>query len=435
MAQKFMVGIAREKVTPPLGTLLYGYSVKRPAQRVHDDLYATAFVFKEGDISAVMITADICVLETDEAEIIQEMISKETGIKKEHVTFSATHTHSGPSTRFSAGWGVKNVEYIETILRPQVLLAVKRALADMHEAVVGVGTTMSEVGVNRRERRLDGSIHLGQNPWGIFNKEMTFIHFKDVDGTPIGSMIHYGTHGTAAGRSLDITRDWPGMMCDAVERETGAIAAFIAGPSGDTGPRLPNGGTTGDMQDVEYIGAVAGVDAVRAFRSIREYRVPALSVKTGVVSIPYQPLMPLEETKTRLAALGDPKDYDGPKYKEATKYGWVLEVYEKDLPRKTHFTQNQTIISLGNIAFVPFPFEVFSEIALRIAQASPYAHTLTLNNTNGSGAYFPTKSEMALGGYEVDMFGFFATYSMVPDADTFAVNENLRLLCELYEEK
>ena len=428
MENKFYVGIAREKVTPPLGTLLYGYSVLRPADKVHDDLYATAYVFKQGEVSAVMVTADICVLETDEAEIIQEMVSKETGIKKEHVTFSATHTHSGPSTRFSAGWGVKNVEYIETILRPQVLLAVKRALADMHEAVVGVGTTMSEVGVNRRERRLDGSIHLGQNPWGIFNKEMTFIHFKDVDGTPIGSMIHYGTHGTAAGRSLDITRDWPGMMCDAVERETGVIAAFIAGPSGDTGPRLPNGGTTGNMKDVEYIGSVAGVDAMKAYKNIREYRVPTLSVNTGVVSIPYQPLMPLEEAKEKLAALGDPKDYDGPKYKEATKYGWVLEVYEKDLPRKTHFTQNQTIISLGNIAFVPFPFEVFSEITVRLRQYSPFGHTLGLCNANGALAYLPSQEQIARGGYEVDQFTRRHIFTMVNNTDDIIIKQNLDLI-------
>ena len=47
MENKFYVGIAREKVTPPLGTLLYGYSVLRPADKVHDDLYATAYVFKQ----------------------------------------------------------------------------------------------------------------------------------------------------------------------------------------------------------------------------------------------------------------------------------------------------------------------------------------------------------------------------------------------------
>ena len=51
--------------------------------------------------------------------------------------------------------------------------------------------------------------------------------------------------------------------------------------------------------------------------------------------------------------------------------------------------------------------------------------------TNGIFSYFPTKEDLVLGGYEVDMFGYFHTYNLSDDSDTVIVNENIRLLNEL----
>ena len=45
--------------------------------------------------------------------------------------------------------------------------------------------------------------------------------------------------------------------------------------------------------------------------------------------------------------------------------------------------------------------------------------------------YFPTKSEIVLGGYEVVMFEHFDTYSLVEDSDSYAVKGCLEALGEL----
>ncbi len=367
----FKAGVGREIITPPLGTLLYGYANKRLSTAVHDDLKLTAFAFESEKYRAIMITADICTLENDEVSVIQEMIAEATGIDRNAITFSSTHTHSGPATRFSAGWGVKNTEYIETILRLAALKAALAAVANLREAVMGIGTVESTVGINRREIKRDGTIELGQNPWGVFNPEMTVISFRGTDGSGIGSMIHYGCHGTAAGRDPEITRDWPGVMYDALERESGMPAAFIAGPSGDTGPRLPNGCTVGDIKLMEELGCRAAIDAVTAYRKIRTYHTPELDVLIGKIRLPYKPLIPREEAQAIVDRLGDPSKLFGIDVKAHKKYSNVLEVYDKNLPLETALEFDQTIITLGDLAFVPFGFEVFSEIAIRIAHHSP----------------------------------------------------------------
>ena len=428
---KFFAAVAREAITPPLGTLLYGYPSIREASEVHDDLNVTAFAFRQGDVRLVMLTADICVLTEEDCIAIANDISTASGIPADCVTFSATHTHSGPTKRNSVGWGEKNVEFIETILRPKAKAAALAALSNMKEAIMGVGTINSLVGINRRERSLDGNILLGQNPWGVFNTEMTVLHFKTPNGENIGTMVNYGAHGTAAGSSTIITRDWPGAMCDTIEENTGAIAAFFAGPSGDTGPRVSNGKTTGTITDVEALGKQAGEDALKAVSSITEFTVPELKAIRRDVNLPYKPLMPLEEAESALAALGDIEKLSGVSLKKAHKYKLVIDEYKNDRPRKTEFTYKATFVCIGEVAFVSFPFEVFSEIALRIARVSPFKKTLALNNTGGSMIYFPTKSEIVLGGYEVVMFEHFDTYSLVEDSDSYAVKGCLRALEEL----
>jgi len=309
--------------------------------------------------------------------------------------------------------------------------AVCDAIANMKDAVMGVGVTESLVGINRRELSLDGAVILGQNPWGPFNKEMTVIAFKGKDGEGIGCMIHYGAHCTSAGGGTEITRDWAGGMCDALENECGMPVAFFAGQTGDTGPRLANGKTTGNIKQTEMLAGLAGIDAARAYRSIKEYTEPKIYTSYEKITIPYQPLMTYDEAKAKLDAISKIENPKGRDIKAAAKYRDVMEIYEKNLERTDALEYEIPLVVIGSVAFAPFPFEVFSEIAIRIAHHSPFKHTLILNNTNGSLAYFPTKGDMPRGGYEVFMFNHFCTYVPVEDADTVAVKQYVEKLIKI----
>jgi hypothetical protein len=70
----------------------------------------------------------------------------------------------------------------------------------------------------------------------------------------------------------------------------------------------------------------------------------------------------------------------------------------------THFTFGQTLVALGDVLFIPFPYEMFSEIALRLRAYAPYRYVLGLSNANGYEAYLPTEDQLCRGGYEVSCF-------------------------------
>ena len=94
-----------------------------------------------------------------------------------------------------------------------------------------------------------------------------------------------------------------------------------------------------------------------------------------------------------------------------------------------HFDMN--VIRIGDIAFTGFPYELFSEIGMRINKAVPDLNILSLSNTNGSKGYFPTQDQLCRGGYEVTMFKYNGVQCLRDDADYHLMKETIRNLNNL----
>jgi hypothetical protein len=251
---------------------------------------------------------------------------------------------------------------------------------------MGVAKTDSKVGINRRKLLSNDRVTLSNNPWGVYDPEMTVVSFKDDDNKTFANIVHYAAHCTAAGINTEITRDWAGGMIDRLDTESGGITMFVQGMQGDVGPRLPNGEDKGDIKHVVELGAIAAIDAVRAYKDIRVYRNEALSVVTGEVRLP-----------------------------------------QAVAPEESFFVYEQTLIKIGPIVFIPVPFEVSSEISLRLRNYSKYGHTLALGCTNGSNSYLVSQDQICRGGYEVERFKDRPS-PLVDNVDMHLVNQNLKLM-------
>ena len=294
---KLSVGVGRRVITPELGTILYGYAPGRPAKAVGDDLNVIAAAFRSDTAFSMLICFDVCTCKPELADAIRNAVSQKTGIPFGSIIVNTSHTHSGPVTELrQTGWGDPDLDFMYNIMLPKAVEAADEAVNSMRPALLGVGETESDVAANRREITPDGQIVLGQCPWGLMDRTMTVVSFKDADTDEcILNMIHYCAHATASGPNDEITRDWPGPMKDILERETGGITLFLAGSNGETGPRCPNGKTTESYQAAMELGKRAGIDAVRAWRSIKEWRNVPMNVTNGDVVIPYEDLPPYEE--------------------------------------------------------------------------------------------------------------------------------------------
>ncbi len=428
-----LAGSAKEIVTPPLGTLLYGYPFDRPAAGVNDDLTASAVVFSDGKVTVGIVSITVCSIRTDVCDRVRELLKGKAPI--DNIIFSTSHTHSGPATATTASWGASNTSYIDDILVPRLVKVLTDAYNALRPAEIGIGETNSNVGVNRRNIKEDGSVWLGVNPWGIYDSRMRVISVRSTeDKTVIASMVHFGAHGTAAGNNKDgalITRDWSGVMTDRLETITGAPCLFLLGAEGDVAPRNPgplrnpNGSDYYDrIEHMLELGGRAACDASEAYEKIKRYEVVPLGLIEGEISLPYEPLPDVETAKKALAEI---EGKSGPltNYERAH---WQSVIECADKPVETALSYKQVIIKLGDIVIVPHPFEIFQSIALRLDSYSPYTYTLSLANANGTHGYLPAKEDIIRGGYEVWSARYRYGYVLTEDADTEIVQQNLKLI-------
>lgn len=428
----FEVGAGSADITPPVGTLLYGYNPHQVSTSVHDNLNVTSVAFRQGETTVMLFSATVGDFQTELTVELRGIIAEATGIPFENIILSATHTHSAPNVAGFEGWGDVDREFVDSILIPALKKCAAEAISELTPAEVAIGVCRSDVGINRRQHNVDGSISLGQNPWGCYDPNMTVLVFRSKESKKgILNLIHYGCHGTAAGCNEEISRDWSGVMCDSLEKETGTLTAFWNGSIGDVGPRLTNGCTVGDISYVERLGAVAAQDAMRAYEARGAFHDGNLKLYRGTVSLPYKPLPTLDEVREELSHYDNPeKLYNLP----ALIYNHLISVEKLLTSRETEVFDSldlpTTIVSIGDAVFIPIPFEFFSGISMRLRTylADRYPYVLGLSNSNGYYCYLPTEDQLCLGGYEVECFLHSGLYLLQNNTDQHLIDETLRII-------
>ncbi len=429
--ENFLVGMAKNDITPELGTLLYGYPLHRPADKLLDRLFVNAVAVKQNDETVVFVSSELCSMNLDNCSYIANSIAKSTGIKPENILYSCIHTHSAPVTKTSAGWGNADMDYIDNLLIPTSIKTINEAVENMVPAVLAIGTTETLTGINRREIK-DGEVILGQNPDGPYDPRMTALVFKTPDGKNIGTVIHFACHPTASGQGLSITRDWPGYMIDRVEEITGAPCMYINGAEGDVGPRLSNGKTTGTDELAKEVGLIAAKDAEAAVANAKDFSVPTLKVLTNKIHLPFVEMPSLESVLSDMEKMGDPSkliEVDISTYARLEK---IKKMYEDGIDSPKGLDLTQTVIAFDNFAITPLPFEIFCNIALNLDKKSPFDRTVVFGLTGGSFGYMPTEDQIPFGGYEIGSFKAATIPGFINSMDKHIVNELTGLLNKLY---
>ena len=434
-------GFGRKDITPDPSVRLGGYGIEiRPAKTINDRLNATSIFINKGKKNIILISLDWLAIEEEDVDSIQKAINAETGISRQNIIISTIHSHTTPNTIGIPGWGSKEKKYIKKVM-PEIIASAVEASKNLRPVKIGVGSIHSETGVNRRGIDINGQISFGADPGGSFDPEMTVISFKDKNGIA-GMIVHYGAHATAFGEDTVVSRDWPGVMTDRIEKQIKAPVMFVNGSIGDTGPRTSflqeNGlflaGVGDGIDSVREVGYRAATDALNAFVKIKNYSDNIiLDIITEEVLFPYAPLHDLEKAKREIIKLEPDKNKYGTPMYMYNHWNAVIREHEKpEQERAKGKSYLQSILRLGDIVLIPFPGELFSGIALRIKKSSPFQYTLCSSLTNGYIGYITTREARHRGGYEVWFANHFAYgYGLAENIDDILVKDVLERLGRL----
>jgi hypothetical protein len=422
-------------------------------------LYATALVLEKADKAVAIVDLDLIGSETDWSNKIMDAIVGLTGLVRENIRLSWTHTHSGPNT-FRLKTITEGLDMVLSYMEGlplRIASAVWKAQQNLKPVRVSAGSGKCEINVNRRLRLQDGTVVVGRNWDGPADSTVRVVRIDDLNESPMATIVHYACHPTTmAWQCRYFTPDYPGMARQTVEKEIGGLCLFLQGATGNITPRR---GFTGDVKVYRHLGFLLGLEAAKVAAGIetlprqenfqgvlqsgapialyedrpKEPEAANLRVIYRTLKLPIKPTRtPAElEAEAEAARKELERQRSGGHLEEiraatakATQAGWRAD-YARMYHGKTHVDWPLQGIRIGPVALLAIAGEPFTEINQEIVSRSPFAHTLFSGYSHGGFGYIPARNTYAEGGYEVEASPF------SPEAHDVIVKESLAVLEEL----
>ena len=406
----FKAGFARVDITPPFGTYIPGYFEPRYSKGILDPLYLNVLAYSDGTATNLVMVCDMLGMATDQATIIRELVSRETGVPMKAVYVTALHQH----TAFALRPGAMPDDAFMDVLRRKFRDAAKVAIDDLKDAEVFTGTreTPVELSFVRRYRMKDGKTATNpgiNNPLTIdhvrpADNTVRFVRFRRSGGKDI-ALVNFTTHPDTVGGEL-YTADWPGFVRTYVEKDLPDVHCIALN------------GAQGDVNHVDYLKpakpwqlygypsryeytrkmgkVIAGVVVDLCQGELQKHPEGRLFAEAVEVTTPTNRTG--EDKLDEALALMKDHDENGGKY-TIEQLGNARRIINLS---KTPLTLDIPVAVQGfsDIAFVGFGGEPFTEYGEQMRAAAPGSFVLATCLTNGSMGYLPTKEAFDEGGYE-----------------------------------
>ena len=392
------VGAAKVDITPsPLPQNFLG---------VLDPIYARAIVVESDGNRAAFITVDTGGISTDIWKTVSERAAKELNIPVDQMMLTATHTHSAP-------FGRKGDAYVDLIYK-----SVKEAAAALQPAQMAYGTGVSYINVNRNI--IDPETHRwweGPNYDGPTDKTVAVVRFETPEGEPIAVYYNYGVHAVLTGNLDLISGDLPGATSTYIEDSLGkdVIAVYSNGAAGDQNPiyfqqtydlrairiddyaargedisnAMPPGGQGMDRSNPEVaklmeqqkqmklsMGQMLGEEVLHVMRRSLERPVSEASIRGMRKTVSCPGRVRLDKGRAGYAG----------QYEDADPVDIQL-----------------SLLKIGDTVIGGVNGEVFTTIAQRFKQLSPYKHTMMTTLTNGTAKSGYIPNDAAYGQYTFEV--------------------------------
>lgn len=391
------IGIAQTDITPKKSVWLTGYGNRdHKSTGVYQALIAGAISIQGDTDETLIITADLIGYSLAYSAAAKMNIAQATGLAPHQIVLTATHTHCAPFFYPWAMPGAIEHDYAHFLHDQLVHLAVA-ARAQAVEGKIAFSRGTSTFGVSRRLPDGKGGILFAPNPDGPMDRALDTLWFTDTNDRPLGSLTVFGCHPTSIGGYL-IGGDYPGFLCRAVAKETGAPAFFTTGCAGNIRPWFKEEGKEGFLVPTHTELAIASAAMAQEVLACQKDANP-LPASTLRTTTDFHPL-PYADIPDESFFATTATDDDNPLRRQWAQAMLTLSragALPESCPQEIQiieFNKEMRAVFLGG--------EVLTEIGLHIKESLTPATTITAAYSNGLIAYVPGKETYDLGGYEVD---------------------------------
>lgn len=439
--ETYLVGIAREDITPPVGIALAGYGVREGVSTgVDEPLSVTALVLEGEGGRVALVAIDWVLAHLPYAQAMRDACAQALGTSASNVLINFSHSHSTPPP---PGWSPfdspvqlrMQAEWADGVLAATAR-ACRRAAEARQPARLATGWGECRANINRRQRTADGSVLLGEDPQAPTDHSVGVLRVDDLTGRPLAVAFRYSCHTVTLGpRTHVISPDFAGPARAVVEQGLDCPALFFQGCAGNQNPITGIGSDATGLEDTNRVGHMIGSEVLKVCATLRTHRrrcAPRLirsvavywlyeyepvppgtpgAVRAGETSltlplVPFPPLAEVEkeagEWRQRQAEAirrGAPES-ERNLNQRFTCWAERRLAAAREGPNPLRVTFPVQVLRVGPLTVVGLPFEAMAETGNELRAASPAADTWVLGFCNGVVSYLPTLAISAEGGME-----------------------------------
>jgi hypothetical protein len=422
-------GVARADVTPPAGIFFrnWGAGTRDVAAGVHRPFTATALTIRsspdEPPFVLIALDAGWWQAGADEA-FVRSGVLEALDLGEERVMINLSHTHAGPPL-VSENSGRPGGEFVGPYLaslRTAIADVARRALEGEIEGELRWAQGRCDLATNRSRWDPQGDRYVtGYEPANPADDTVLVGRITRADGEVVGTLVNYACHPTTlAWDNVLLSPDYIGAMRETVEAGTGdAPCLFLFGAAGELAPDLQY---VGDVAVADRHGRRLGLAALSTLHGMHPHghelvfdrivesgaplavwRLDARPAERGLVAgerielaLPIKPDYPaLDEIEGELARATEP----------FMRERWTRKLrLRQTLGDADHYALAVWVWRLGDVVFVGYPGEAFSQLQLDLRAAFPGRTVVVMNVVNGSIGYLPP-AEL----YDEDMYEVWQT--------------------------
>ncbi|MEW5853054.1 MAG: hypothetical protein AB2A00_30000 [Myxococcota bacterium] len=266
---------------PPNYVRLAGYGpAVRKSLGLDGEVTSFAWLMRAGaGPTCAIMGADLLLVTPDLAESVATEVNALARIPREHILFTASHSHSslgGYGRTPAEGWLLGAAETVLEFLSMRWAPTAWGASRELRPAVIRAGQPQAPSLIyNRLDKQ------------GTEDATLDVLQL-DVNGNEPALLVFYGAHPTSESRRDWLSPDYPGFLRKTVSEHVGAFVSFGAGPMGSMGVHSPTGERTPGV-----VGKLLATPVMGAFRprSINEPVSPSEArVACGRAELPLPPL-------------------------------------------------------------------------------------------------------------------------------------------------
>ncbi|MCS6850023.1 MAG: hypothetical protein NZ700_02500 [Gemmataceae bacterium] len=394
----FKAGIATTVITPTEPMWMAGYAFRnKPAEGKLHDLYVKVLALEDpAGERLVVLTSDLVGIPRSLAEAVAEEVRRRTGLPRERLMLTVSHTHCGPVVRdnlidmldLPAGEADKIKAYGQK-LQGWMVETIVAALADLKPAKLSTGWGTAGFAVNRREPTPKGVV-IGRNPAGPVDHNVPVLRVDTPDGKLRAVLFGYACHNTTLG-IYQWNGDYAGFaQAYLEERHPGVKALFYIGCGGDANP-LPRSSVELCQRHGREL--ADAVDAVLA-KPLTPVA-GTFAARWALLDLPFDSLPTKEQWAADLLSKNTAVRQRAARFLKILDNGGTIDNHYRFYPVQVWRLGDDLLwIALGGEVVIDYNLRLRNELAGRRLWVAGYANDVM--------AYIPSARVLKEGGYEAD---------------------------------